>query len=53
MDPLTARRQVVDALAAIDAAHAVLRSVSTDLVGNAFRIDIADRLETSPASTSA
>jgi hypothetical protein len=46
MDPTTARRQVVDALAAIDAAHTVLRSVSTDLVGNAFRIDIAESLET-------
>lgn len=46
MDPFTARSQVVEALAAIDAAQVVLRSVSTDLVGNAFRIAMADRLET-------
>jgi hypothetical protein len=46
MDPFTARSQVVEALAVIDAAHAVLRATSTDLVGNAFRIEMADRLET-------
>lgn len=40
-----AREQIRAALDAIDAAHAVLRTTSTDLVGNAFRIDIADRLE--------
>jgi Domain of unknown function (DUF222) len=46
MDPMTARAEVLDALTSVDAAHARLRAVSTDLVGNAFRIDIADRLET-------
>ncbi|MEO8813964.1 MAG: DUF222 domain-containing protein, partial [Mycobacterium sp.] len=30
----------------IDAAHARLRSADTDLVGNAFRVDMARRLET-------
>ncbi|MET0896484.1 MAG: HNH nuclease, partial [Mycobacterium sp.] len=46
MDPFTARSQVLEALAAVDAAQAVLRSTSTDLVGNAFRIAVAERLET-------
>jgi len=41
-----AREQICAALDAIDAAHAVLRATSTDLVGNAFRIEVADRLET-------
>lgn len=45
MDPFTARTQVVEALEAIDAAQAVLRATPTDLVGNAFRIEMADRLE--------
>ena len=40
-----AREQICAALDAIDAAHEVLRTTSTDLVGNDFRIDIADRLE--------
>ncbi|MET0898906.1 MAG: DUF222 domain-containing protein, partial [Mycobacterium sp.] len=46
MDPFTARSQVLEALAALDAAQAVLRSTSTDLVGNAFRMSVAERLET-------
>ncbi|BBY35230.1 HNH nuclease [Mycolicibacter minnesotensis] len=40
-----AREQVWAALDAIDAAHALIRATSTDLVGNDFRVDIADRLE--------
>lgn len=43
---VAAREQVCAALDAIDAAQAVLRATPTDLVGNTFRIDIADRLET-------
>jgi Domain of unknown function (DUF222) len=46
MDPTAARAEVLDALAGVDAAHVRLRAVSTDLVGNAFRIEMADRLET-------
>lgn len=46
MDPMTARADVLDALDSVDAAHARLRAVSTDLVGNTFRIEMADRLET-------
>jgi hypothetical protein len=34
------------ALDAIDAAHAVLRDISSDVVGNEFRVDVAERLET-------
>ena len=48
-EPLTAAavHELVRAdLAAIDAAHARLRSVCTDLAGNAFRIEVAERLET-------
>jgi hypothetical protein len=41
-----AREQISAALDTIDAAHKVLRATSSDLVGNAFRIDVADRLET-------
>ncbi len=43
---VAAREQVCAALDAIDAAQDVLRATSTDLVGNAFRVDIAERLET-------
>jgi hypothetical protein len=48
-EPVTA--QAVHALVraeldAVDAAYAQLRSVCTDLAGNAFRIEIAERLET-------
>nr|WP_046283490.1 HNH endonuclease signature motif containing protein [Mycobacterium sp. UM_NZ2] len=42
---VAAREQVCAALDAIDAAHSVLRATSTDLVGNAIRIEVADRLE--------
>ncbi len=41
-----ARSQVADDLDAIDAALARLRATSTDMVGNAFRVEVADRLET-------
>lgn len=41
-----AREQVSAALAAVDAAQEVLRATSTDLVGNDFRVEIAERLET-------
>jgi Domain of unknown function (DUF222) len=34
------------ALDAIDAAHAVLRETSSDVVGNGFRVEAAERLET-------
>ena len=34
------------ALDAIDAAHAVLRETSSDVVGNDLRVDVADRVET-------
>lgn len=40
-----ARTQICAALDAIDAAHDVLRATSSDLVGNAFRVDVAGRLE--------
>ncbi len=43
---VAAREQVCAALDAIDAAQDVLRATSTDLVGNDFRVDIAERLET-------
>ncbi|HEX4392298.1 MAG TPA: 13E12 repeat family protein [Mycobacterium sp.] len=41
-----AREQILTALDAIDAAHDVLRETSSGLVGNAFRVDVAERLET-------
>jgi Domain of unknown function (DUF222) len=41
-----ARENVSADLDVIDAALARLRETSTDLVGNAFRIDVAERLET-------
>jgi hypothetical protein len=41
-----ARERINAALEAIDAAHDVLRSTSSDLLGNTFRIDVAERLET-------
>ena len=46
MDVVTARTQALEALAAVDDAYAALRSTPTDLVGNAFRIAVAERLET-------
>jgi hypothetical protein len=41
-----ARERISAALGAIDAAHDVLRNTSSDVVGNAFRVGIAERLET-------
>ncbi len=40
-----ARERISAALDAIDAAHAVLRDTSSDVVGNKFRVDVAERLE--------
>ena len=45
LPPQDAREAVLAALDAIDAAHAQLRKTSTDLVGNAFRVEVAVRLE--------
>lgn len=45
--PAEAARVLICAdLTLIDAAHARLRSADTDLVGNAFRVEMAERLET-------
>jgi hypothetical protein len=41
-----ARERISAALDAIDAAHALLRDTPSDLVGNRFRVDVAERLET-------
>jgi len=41
-----AREQILAALAAIDAAHAAVRETSSALVGNTFRVTVAERLET-------
>jgi hypothetical protein len=41
-----ARERISAALEAIDAAHDVLRETSSDVVGNEFRVDVAERLET-------
>jgi hypothetical protein len=41
-----AREAIRAALDAIDAAHDQLRHTSSDLVGNGFRVDVAQRLET-------
>src|SRR6201996_8703695 len=41
-----ARERISAALDAIDAAHLVLRDTPSDVVGNNFRVDIAERLET-------
>lgn len=40
-----AQERIGSALDAIDAAHDVLRRTSSDLVGNAFRVEVAERLE--------
>jgi hypothetical protein len=45
MDSFTARERVVAALDAVDAAQEVLRSTCTDVVGTAFRVEMAVRLE--------
>lgn len=41
-----ARERISTALDAIDAAHDVLRETSSSVVGNTFRVDVAERLET-------
>lgn len=41
-----AQERISAALQAIDAAHDVLRNTSSDVVGNAFRVEVAERLET-------
>lgn len=41
-----ARERISAALDAVDAAHDVLRETSSDVVGNGFRVEVADRLET-------
>jgi hypothetical protein len=41
-----ARERISAALDAIDAAHCVLRDTSSDVVGNDFRVEVAERLET-------
>jgi hypothetical protein len=41
-----ARERIGAALDAIDAAYTVLRDTSSDVVGNDFRVDVAERLET-------
>ncbi|OBG67225.1 HNH nuclease [Mycobacterium sp. E1715] len=41
-----ARERIGAALDAIDAAHDALRVVSSDVVGNEFRLEVAERLET-------
>ena len=46
LSAVAAREQICAALDAIDAAQEVLRETSSDLVGNDFRVEVADRLET-------
>ena len=46
LPPEIIRDRVCAQLAVADAAQARLRGLSTDLVGNAFRIEVAGRLET-------
>src|SRR6201991_3621891 len=41
-----ARGRINAALDAVDAAHNLLRDTPSDLVGNKFRVDVAERLET-------
>ncbi len=41
-----ARERISAALDAIDAAHQRLRDTSSDLLGNTFRVEVAERLET-------
>jgi hypothetical protein len=41
-----ARERISAALDTIDSAHAVLRETGSDVVGNDFRVDVAERLET-------
>ena len=44
--PDAAREEIRAALDDVDAAHARLRAVGSDVVGNAFRVEVAERLET-------
>src|ERR1700722_9343169 len=46
MSTATSRERINAALDAIDAAHDVLRETAADLVGNKFRVDFAEQLET-------
>lgn len=46
MGAKAAEQRISAALDAIDAAHQVLRDTSSDLVGNDFRVGVAERLET-------
>ena len=46
MSQAISRERINAALDAIDAAHGILRDTPSDLVGNSFRVDIAERLET-------
>lgn len=46
MNAAQAQEQIGAALDAIDSAHDVLRQTSSDVVGNAFRVEVAERLET-------
>lgn len=45
MNAEQARERIGAALDAIDAAHDVLRETSSDVVGNDFRLEVAERLE--------
>lgn len=45
MDAERARERICSALDAIDAAHEVLCQTPSEVVGNAFRVDLAERLE--------
>ena len=44
--PEAARDEIRAALDAVDAAYARLRAVSSDVVGNGFRVEVTERLET-------
>ncbi len=46
MSAEAAEQRISAALDAIDAAHDALRKTSSDLVGNTFRVEVAERLET-------
>ncbi|WP_420716114.1 HNH endonuclease signature motif containing protein [Mycobacterium sp. 94-17] len=45
MNAEQARERICSALESIDAAHEVLRQTPSGVVGNAFRVDLAERLE--------
>lgn len=46
MNAAQAQARIGAALDVIDSAHNALRQTSTDVVGNAFRVEVAERLET-------